>query len=100
MNTQEKTRTRQTISPEETVILELQNLFAVLEFKYCTCLFISSLCLLWATGYLGWATGIGCFFMSQFIAAVIIRIDVTNNAANITQECKNKNTANTKYWLN
>ena len=75
MHTHEKIRTE--IKRKEPTIYSLnEESYQMLSNGYWFTLFISGILFIWAFGLLGWRTGIGWFFLSNFIAVFLVRLDI------------------------
>ena len=75
MYTNEKIRTE--IKRKEPTIYSLnEESYQMLSNGYWFTLFISGILFIWAFGFLGWRTGIGWFFLSNFISVFFVRLDI------------------------
>jgi len=69
----------------------LYNRFVMLQWEYFFSFAISGLLLLSYFGYLSWTCGIAWIFISNVIAMLLVRIDVTVNIGRLIESEKHKN---------
>ena len=75
MNTQG--RIKMEVKRKEPTIYSLnEESYQMLSNGYWFTLFISGILFMWAFGLLGWRTGIGWFFLSNFVAVFLVRLDI------------------------
>ena len=63
----------------------LRNKYTILQWEYFFSFFVGGLILLNHFHHLGWLTGIACLSLSNAIAIVLVRIDVTANVKSLVE---------------